>query len=190
MNKEINCFICDQKNEICADEEDLCDISMLERDIKDHVKTFFNSNEHSQIDQCGHIDELWLIQNRTGIANPSTEKLCTKHRNEYGTMFKSKNRQTCKFPLHSTKGKRKQHSGERTIPLNVLTELQKVSAVVLPIGSVWCNNCRMHRYQSSFTDEMKESMCICGKEEEPDTCEVNNCNLLVFFINFERQKPI
>ena len=48
----------------------ICAILMLDRDVKDHVKTFFGDDEHSEIDQCRQINELWLIQNSTGITNP------------------------------------------------------------------------------------------------------------------------
>ena len=160
MDTDQACFVGQSKGEYCSHNEDgtpnlnVVDVSECNNDITMHIEQYISSSNKEEtielLKTCPDYNESFIIKNRAQIQNPSTTKICEKHRSELGINFRRKY-MSCKFPTHKAKRSHQSQSSSssfRAIPLSTLQEVMVVHPEVdAVIGSVWCSNCRLKKYQ-------------------------------------------
>ena len=138
-------------------------------DVLPYLSSFFPSAAAAA---CPNSNEQWLIRNRFGGDIHGDAYLCGKHRSKYGIGFKSSK---CCYPEHvitesSKRKKRKASSNDlRVILASQLKAINLLHSsplhqLHLPVGSVWCNNCRLRLYPDAKKEYVEDkSVCeVCG----------------------------
>lgn len=147
--KKLSCFIGDHLNDTCAltwfkaNKENVSVEAFKDctADITEHLKSY-NITE-----TCVNTTEQWLIKNRLELEIPDEAEICPKHRLKFGVGFTLQH--SCKYPGdESCKVKQKKKQVCRVIPISFHPEIQLLFSSAakkfrLPIGSGWCNNCRL-----------------------------------------------
>ena len=118
---------------------------------------------------CWKVTESWLISNRLANVCTIDEDLpiCPKHRWENGIGWKLL--KSCIYPDHK-KTKRKCSSDWRKISPHVSNEIcqlfsSAVKEIHVPIGSTWCNNCRLRVHPKYVMEnELIIYPCVVCKE--------------------------
>ena len=135
-------------------------------DVTSHLSSFLSSSE---IEQCPNSNEQWLIENRFGADIDENAFLCGKHRSKYGLGFKGVK---CCYPGH-TSDTAKKGKGTKDLRMILASQLKAVKKLHstpfnlfhLPIGSVWCNKCRIFLHPPTMEHYIDdESVClVCGE---------------------------
>ena len=161
--KKIKCFIGNQLSEECGlnwfkggDEGKL--IEFIECNDNDGNKKHLASLgiPEESIIQCPKATEKELIKVRSELLEiPENALICTKHRLKFGIGWKPP-ALSCKYPGHKkNKSKGSQQKNRRNIPFPKLSEISylfssPINGIVVPVGSKWCNDCRLRTHKSLF----------------------------------------
>ena len=130
-------------------------------DVTSHLSSFLSSSE---IEQCPNSNEQWLIENRFGADIDENAFLCGKHRSKYGLGFKGVK---CCYPGH-TSDTTKKGKGTKDLRMILASQLKAVkklhstplNLLHLPIGSVWCNKCRIFLHPPTMEHYIDDE-CVC-----------------------------
>jgi len=178
--KKLVCFVEDCLKEKCSlkwfksnkENEHSVQFNDCTNDITECLISFGVSKDCLPV--CPNATEKWLIMNRSQIIIPDQAMICPKHRLKYDIGWKSPS--SCQYPGHLLSNSKK-IAKCRLISPEVNLQIQTLFSsaakrVTVPIGSQWCNNCRLCRHNELLTknEHITESY-VCEICMEPHNRE-------------------
>ena len=145
-------------------------VNILNEDVPDLFKTVNNRD----LKFCGTATykESWLISQRFGGKLQDNSTICERHRAKYERPFQGFTK--CRYPVHVDTKKK---LSLRPISLSCAYQAEAVYSiaakkVTVPIGSPWCNCCRLSTHPNIIAEHetMLKQLCqVCFQPHNRET---------------------